>query len=534
MIKKLNVNNNEQEILFNNLKSNSTSCYIFGLPGVGKTYFVNNLVNQMKLEFNNNNNKDFWKKTESLDVEFINLAELVEKIKNSWNSKFTDSKEVLQNQIRRLINCKVLVIDDLGVETLSQGVYPYIFELFDKRYDLFTKKELITIITSNYSPENLKKYYNKKLDVVNVERLISRVFGLFNYNFINFIGTDKRNKTLTQPINQTIKSNINIDNINNKNKTTNSYINYGVMKNDFFSNILKSLKNDKSPYKNEKMWILNLQNQQYKDGDFLVKGLIIPRSSMVETKTGTGYHISNPDNTKTVYVLHNWIYDKDSTKDFVLVAIPEKVNNNNFKTYLRTKGKGKCKFSDAKKTFLHLLDAAACWFKQFKEKLENMSSGFDWIFEKTNNLTNKFKQQLFNNSSNFVLNTVGYNQNIEVKPQVEPDKKVIKYEYLSKEIENVSNTSEKIINDKTLTQIKDIKKSISDDDNLIIKTYHKNDIVDLNDEILLKAIQQFFEIPSNSLETTKILVEDTLDLLELEVKIKDIAEFLPSSVKLID
>ncbi|WP_434323627.1 hypothetical protein V2P53_03305 [Mycoplasma capricolum subsp. capricolum] len=54
MIKKLNVNNNEQETLFNNLKNNSTSCYIFGLPGVGKTYFVNNLVNQMKLEFHNN------------------------------------------------------------------------------------------------------------------------------------------------------------------------------------------------------------------------------------------------------------------------------------------------------------------------------------------------------------------------------------------------------------------------------------------------------------------------------------------------
>lgn len=127
---------------------------------------------------------------------FFNVQKFISDIQASWSKKYSDSTQVIENNIYKFANASLLIIDDLGVEFIHESTYPYIYEIFEKRFEKIESMKLTTIITTNYSLEQLQSKYSKKLgDEVAVERLFSRVEGLLS-KYIEFIGEDKRKNKL--------------------------------------------------------------------------------------------------------------------------------------------------------------------------------------------------------------------------------------------------------------------------------------------------------------------------------------------------
>ena len=125
---------------------------------------------------------------------FFNMQKFISDIQASWSKKYSDSTQVIENNISKFANASLLIIDDLGVEFIHESTYSYIYEIFEKRFEKLESEKLTTIITTNYSLEKLQQKYNKKLgDEVDTERLFSMIEGLLN-KYIEFIGEDKRKK----------------------------------------------------------------------------------------------------------------------------------------------------------------------------------------------------------------------------------------------------------------------------------------------------------------------------------------------------
>ncbi|WP_338970800.1 hypothetical protein [Spiroplasma endosymbiont of Labia minor] len=181
--------------------------YIWGKPGVGKTTFLNKFKKDIHSR-NNSLNKDYELNPNKyviesngikysympkmLNVHFCNMQQLVSDFKWNWNRDKDESKKT--NKIPNFVKADVLLIDDLGAEHAHSSTYEYIYELFNKRFDYIQKnkdKKMYTLISSNFSIQELTEKYIRCFDDINAERLISRISGLINYE-INFIGIDKR------------------------------------------------------------------------------------------------------------------------------------------------------------------------------------------------------------------------------------------------------------------------------------------------------------------------------------------------------
>ncbi len=86
-----------------------------------------------------------------------------------------------QSGMDALINCDLLVIDDIGAEQLIKNVTAgYLLDLINER----NLKNVSTIITTNLSPEKLLLKYG--------ERIYSRIFDKRNSAVMNFSGKDLR------------------------------------------------------------------------------------------------------------------------------------------------------------------------------------------------------------------------------------------------------------------------------------------------------------------------------------------------------
>jgi DNA replication protein DnaC len=80
-----------------------------------------------------------------------------------------------------LLNCDLLIIDDLGTEQITNFSSTELFNLLNKKL-LMNKKMLVS---SNYSLEKLSKNYS--------ERISSRLLG--NFSLFKFYGDDIRIKS---------------------------------------------------------------------------------------------------------------------------------------------------------------------------------------------------------------------------------------------------------------------------------------------------------------------------------------------------
>ena len=88
------------------------------------------------------------------------------------------------NVLKNLLSVDLLVIDDLGTESLNNMKFSELFTLINTRLLNQNNKATKTIISTNVSLDNLASTYG--------ERIISRLIG--SYNICYFFGDDIRIK----------------------------------------------------------------------------------------------------------------------------------------------------------------------------------------------------------------------------------------------------------------------------------------------------------------------------------------------------
>lgn len=142
--------------------SKSKNLLFTGSPGLGKTYLSNCIAKEL---------------IDSGKIVLYQTAPLM--LDNILDCKFgknTVSKDFIEN----IYNSDLLIIDDLGTETINNMKFTELFNIINTRI-LNNKK---TIISTNLSIQNLFSIYD--------ERIVSRIVGY--YNICKFFGDDIRFK----------------------------------------------------------------------------------------------------------------------------------------------------------------------------------------------------------------------------------------------------------------------------------------------------------------------------------------------------
>ncbi len=138
---------------------------ICGKVGVGKTYLTECMLNE------------YIKQNKF--VQFITSFELNNIFLNYHLANIENKKEILDY----ILNCDVLVIDDLGTENILKNVtVEYLYLIISERQ----RNKKITIITTNLNPNEISEKYD--------ERIFSRLCDKQNCYLFNFEGSDLRLK----------------------------------------------------------------------------------------------------------------------------------------------------------------------------------------------------------------------------------------------------------------------------------------------------------------------------------------------------
>ncbi|MEE6450505.1 ATP-binding protein [Gottfriedia acidiceleris] len=107
---------------------------IWGTYGNGKSHLAAAVTNALN--------------TKGYIVVFQSVPELLERIRSTFNN---DNKETKQQIMKSLLECDLLVLDDIGAEKLTDWVQEVMFNIIDGRY----RKKLPIFYTSNLKPVEL-------------------------------------------------------------------------------------------------------------------------------------------------------------------------------------------------------------------------------------------------------------------------------------------------------------------------------------------------------------------------------------------
>lgn len=144
---------------------------IYGNTGVGKT-FLSNCIAKELLDSGHT----------VIYLTAFQLFEILEKYK--FNS--TDNYEEIRNQFEYILDCDLLIIDDIGTELNNTFITSQLYQCINERH----LKQKSTIISTNLSFDQLKNNYS--------ERIFSRISS--NYKLLKIIGDDIRlQKLLRSP-----------------------------------------------------------------------------------------------------------------------------------------------------------------------------------------------------------------------------------------------------------------------------------------------------------------------------------------------
>jgi len=157
IFKNITIDNISKDILYKCKNYPKKGLYIYGKIGVGKTYLAIAIARHVS--------KNKFK--------FVNVKDILREF------RMCESALNEFNLMNDYTYKRHLVIDDLGVEKLTDYAYSIIYELIDKR-TLYNPEAFI--ITSNLSPVLLKD----KLDT----RITSRIMEMCD--IIELLGKDRR------------------------------------------------------------------------------------------------------------------------------------------------------------------------------------------------------------------------------------------------------------------------------------------------------------------------------------------------------
>jgi len=138
-----------------------------GNTGLGKTFLSSCIANEI------------LKKGKT--VLYQTASNMLDMIIDYRFGKSSVSLDMYQN----LLNVDLLIIDDLGTESMNQMKFAELFNVLNTRLLQQNRKTVKTIISTNLSLQNLFSKYD--------ERIVSRLVG--NYNICYFFGEDIRFKT---------------------------------------------------------------------------------------------------------------------------------------------------------------------------------------------------------------------------------------------------------------------------------------------------------------------------------------------------
>ncbi len=142
-----------------NFKTIQSNLLFFGSPGTGKTFLSSCIAKEL------------------LDAGHLVVYRTADGlIQNLKEVKFHENVELLD----LLLNCDLLIIDDLGTELTTEFSKVELFNFLNAK--LLRKKKMI--ISTNLTLENLKNKYD--------ERIYSRLVG--DFNIYKFLGEDLRIK----------------------------------------------------------------------------------------------------------------------------------------------------------------------------------------------------------------------------------------------------------------------------------------------------------------------------------------------------
>ncbi|QYY43093.1 ATP-binding protein [Aneurinibacillus thermoaerophilus] len=133
---------------------------LWGTPGNGKTHLAAAVAHEIK-------DKGFT-------VVFQTMAELLERIRNTFNKKEKETESEIMDALR---DCDLLVLDDIGAEKVTDWVLDVMFRIIDGRY----RKKRPILYTSNFSPADLLIRFMPQQpteeDKIKAQRIHDRIIG---------------------------------------------------------------------------------------------------------------------------------------------------------------------------------------------------------------------------------------------------------------------------------------------------------------------------------------------------------------------